>query len=82
MAVLAASMAAAAASSSAGAHDCQCRFFGQSYNQGETVCMRGKIAQCAMYLNNSSWKVVAEACPVVRTPEARHLASLPGPLAR
>lgn len=71
-----------AAATPAGAHDCQCRFFGQSYNQGETVCMRGKIARCAMYLNNSSWKVVAEACPLALSPEPPRLANLHGPIVR
>jgi hypothetical protein len=69
MAVLAACTAAMAAAASVGAHDCQCRYSGQSYDQGTTVCMRGKVAQCGMYLNNSSWKVVAEACPQVRAPQ-------------
>ena len=82
MAILAACMAAVAVASTAGAHDCQCRFFGQSYNQGESVCMRGKIAQCAMYLNNSSWKVVAEPCPVALSSEPRHLANATSPTVR
>jgi ribonuclease I len=65
-----------AAASSAGAHDCQCRFAGQKYDQGTTVCMRGKVAECGMFLNNSSWNVVAETCPQVRAPQVqqpRHL---------
>jgi hypothetical protein len=64
-----------AAASSAGAHDCQCRFAGQKYDQGTTVCMRGKVARCGMVLNNSSWKIVAEACPQVRAPQAPQLAT-------
>jgi hypothetical protein len=56
-------MAAVAAASAAAAHDCHCRFSGSTYEQGETVCMRGKVARCGMYLNNSSWRVVADACP-------------------
>lgn len=59
--------------SGARAHDCQCRFDGQKYDQGATVCMRGKIAECGMVLNNSSWKIVAEACPQVRAPESPQL---------
>ena len=73
--VLVAFAAALAAASSAGAHDCQCRYSGQKYDQGATVCMRGKIAQCGMYLNNASWNVVAEACPQVRAPQPPQLAT-------
>jgi hypothetical protein len=68
--------------SSAGAHDCQCRFSGQSYDQGATVCMRGKVARCGMYLNNSSWKVVAETCPQAHAPKPRDVANSPAPLLR
>ena len=74
-AVLAACLATIAAASPAGAHDCKCRFFGNTYEQGETVCMRGRITQCGMYLNNSSWNFVAEACPQVGAPPARQLAT-------
>jgi hypothetical protein len=63
------------AASSAGAHDCQCRYAGQKYDQGATVCMRGKVAECGMHLNNSSWNVVAGACPQVRAPRAPQLAT-------
>jgi len=75
-------MAAVAAASTAGAHDCQCRYFGATYRQGETVCMRGKIAQCGMYLNNSSWKELADACPLARAPDPRLIAISPVPLLR
>ena len=74
LAACAAAMAVSvAAASSAGAHDCKCRYAGQKYDQGATVCMRGKVARCGMYLNNSSWKIVAEACPQVRAPQATQL---------
>ena len=79
---MAAVAAASAMASGAGAHDCQCRYSGQSYAQGTTVCMRGKVARCDMYLNNSSWKVVAETCPQVRAPEPRRVAISPAPIAR
>jgi hypothetical protein len=75
-------MAAVALAATAGAHDCQCRFSGQTYQQGDTVCMRGKVAQCGMYLNNSSWNVVADACPVVVLPKPRQLAISPVPVVR
>lgn len=67
--VLAAGAASLVAASSAGAHDCQCRFAGQKYDQGTTVCMRGKIAECGMVLNNSSWNILADICPQVRAPQ-------------
>jgi hypothetical protein len=64
-----------AAASSAGAHDCQCRYAGQMYDQGATVCLRGKVAECGMVLNNSSWNFVAETCPQVRSPQDQQLAT-------
>jgi hypothetical protein len=75
-------MAAVALAATAGAHDCHCRFSGQTYDQGETVCMRGKVALCDMYLNNSSWKVVADACPMAASPRPRQLAISPVPVVR
>jgi len=80
--VLAAWLAAMAAALPAGAHDCKCRFFGNTYEQGETVCMRGRIAQCGMYLNNSSWQKLAEMCPQVRAPHPRLVSIPPVPLLR
>jgi hypothetical protein len=77
-------MAAAAMASTAGAHDCQCRYFGQSYAQGEIVCMHGKLAQCGMYLNNSSGRVWATYAPQAGAPDpqSRQLAISPSPIVR
>jgi hypothetical protein len=62
MALLAAAGLAALPTAVA-AHNCTCRSGGVNYPQGALVCIRGKLARCEMFLNNSSWKVVAEACP-------------------
>ncbi len=59
---------------SVAAHDCKCRSGGVNYPQGALVCVRGKLARCEMFLNNSSWKVVADACPQSRRflPSSQH----------
>jgi hypothetical protein len=43
--------------------NCTCRANGQSYELGQIVCIRGKLAQCQMNLNNTSWQIIAEMCP-------------------
>ena len=45
---------------------CQCRFNGQYFQQGDQVCIRGQMAQCGMYLNNTSWKFSKIPCPIAR----------------
>lgn len=45
---------------------CQCRFNGQYFQQGDQVCIRGQMAQCGMYLNNTSWKFSKTPCPIAR----------------
>jgi hypothetical protein len=46
---------------------CTCRAFGRDYGMGETVCLRldGKpaLAECAMFLNNTSWRSTGRPCP-------------------
>jgi len=53
-------------SGTAQAH-CQCRAFGQTFEQGQVVCLRlpdgSRLARCDKVLNNSSWKKIAEGCP-------------------
>jgi hypothetical protein len=53
-------------------HNCTCRANGRDYAQGQVACIRGKLAQCSMNLNNSSWKIISETCPEVllRVPPA------------
>ena len=43
---------------------CTCRFKGEDFGVGDQVCIRGRMAQCAMYLNNTSWKMLDTPCPV------------------
>lgn len=54
----------------AGTRNCTCRFFGQDYKLGATVCLKGpdgpRLARCAMNLNNTSWKMLERACPSAR----------------
>ena len=46
---------------------CTCRAFGRDYGMGETVCLRieGRpaMAECAMFLNNTSWRSTGRPCP-------------------
>lgn len=43
---------------------CTCRFKGQDFAQGARVCIRGEMAECGMYLNNTSWKFTRTPCPL------------------
>lgn len=44
--------------------NCRCRAAdGHQVEVGETACIRGKLARCEMFLNNSSWKFTDKACP-------------------
>ncbi|MFO1090787.1 MAG: hypothetical protein U1E46_14545 [Hyphomicrobiales bacterium] len=58
----------AGAAGEASAHNCTCRAGGQNYPQGQVLCLRGKLARCEMFLNNSSWKIIADSCPVSSAP--------------
>jgi hypothetical protein len=54
---------ASAAVNAAEQHRCMCRANGQSYQQGQVLCIFNKLQRCEMLLNNSSWKVIADICP-------------------
>jgi hypothetical protein len=47
--------------------ECTCRYAGQSFQQGQTVCIRvggsARLARCDMALNNSSWTFLKQGCP-------------------
>lgn len=43
--------------------NCKCRANGQVFEQGQIACILGKLARCEMFLNNSSWKTIADVCP-------------------
>ena len=51
----------------AGGRNCTCRYFGQDFSLGTTVCLKGpdgpRLARCAMNQNNTSWKVLEQSCP-------------------
>ncbi len=49
--------------------ECKCRADGQQYSQGQILCIRGKLQRCEMALNNSSWKVIADICPLAGVAE-------------
>ena len=53
-----------------GPSNCRCRYFGEYYAQGSTICMKTphglRVARCTMNLNNSSWKISDKTCPVSR----------------
>jgi len=81
--IVAAVLWAAMATPAAADPDCKCRFAGERYGLGTVMCIRGKLARCEMYLNNSSWKTIADACPQVSAPlpplvDAAAIAALAG----
>ena len=49
--------------------ECKCRADGQQYSQGQILCLFGKLQRCEMALNNSSWKVIADICPLADLPK-------------
>lgn len=49
---------------------CTCRANGEKYEQGQILCIRGKLSRCTMNLNNPSWKTISDICPEVRLPRS------------
>lgn len=43
--------------------NCRCRLYGEYYELGTTMCIRGNLRRCEMNLNNTSWKQIADFCP-------------------
>lgn len=47
--------------------ECQCRYDGKVFEQGQLVCIRvggaTRLARCDMVLNNSSWSFLKDGCP-------------------
>jgi len=47
---------------------CTCRYQGQDYGLGESICLKSpnglRMATCAMVLNNTSWKFTSAPCPL------------------
>lgn len=46
--------------------NCTCRFGGSDFQIGDTACIRGTIATCATFLNNTSWAMSKTPCPVAK----------------
>jgi hypothetical protein len=46
--------------------ECTCRHFNQRVEIGAVACVNGKLAQCLMFQNNPSWKIIGETCPQTR----------------
>lgn len=44
---------------------CTCRANNHAYEQGQIVCIRGRLAQCQMNQNVPSWSIISDACPQV-----------------
>ena len=64
-------------SSSAGP-TCKCRYFGKFYALGQSICIRGRVATCALVLNNSSWNFSDRDCqPVADTGKRQSVAIAP-----
>ena len=67
------SLAVSSAAASAG-ENCTCRGNGQDVAEGETVCLKTasgmKMARCERVLNNTSWKMLEEECPLARLPQS------------
>ena len=64
-AVLAGSLFAAPATADP---NCKCRYYGNRYELGTVMCVMGKLSQCVMNLNNTSWKPISDGCPEVSLP--------------
>ncbi|MCR4269207.1 hypothetical protein, partial [Nitratireductor sp. ZSWI3] len=71
------------------AADCLCRANGTAYEQGQLACIRmpggPRLARCEKVLNNSSWRVLDQACQQMSSrPEpsraAAALSTAPHPL--
>lgn len=48
----------------AAGRECYCRVDGRAYLIGQTACIRGRVATCGMYLNNTSWTMSEIPCPM------------------
>lgn len=50
--------------------DCTCRFSGNDFHIGDSICMRSpqglRMAVCGMVQNNTSWQFTNTPCPSAR----------------
>lgn len=56
---------------------CTCRYYGEEFRLGETICMKGqegkRIAICVMVINNPSWEKTGAECPSAQLSPRRSL---------
>lgn len=45
---------------------CVCKANGHDYHEGDIACILGKLSRCEMFVNNTTWKKIADDCPEVR----------------
>lgn len=62
--------------------NCTCRYRGQDFHLGDSVCLPTsnglRLAQCQMVLNNTSWQITDWPCPSAAAPKHRGKAVLAG----
>ena len=46
--------------------DCRCRLYGEYFDIGSIMCIRGSLRRCEMNQNNTSWKKIGDVCPQAR----------------
>ena len=46
--------------------NCRCRLYGEYFDIGSIMCIRGSLRRCEMNQNNTSWKEIGETCPQAR----------------
>ena len=46
--------------------NCRCRLYGEYFDIGSVMCIRGSLRRCEMNQNNTSWKKIGEICPQAR----------------
>ncbi len=65
--------------------DCQCRSNGEFFVQGEHTCIKTsngyRLARCDMVLNNTSWTIIGDSCPLTELDEGQQQTPLKTALA-
>ncbi|MDX1717888.1 MAG: hypothetical protein R3287_13345 [Anderseniella sp.] len=68
--VLSAAAAMAGSAPSLADPNCRCRLYGEYFDIGSVMCIRGKLRRCEMNQNNTSWKQIGDICPQARFDDA------------
>ncbi len=67
----------------AAADECMCRANGERFELGSVVCLKlpsgDRLARCGKVLNNTSWKMLGDGCPITSADEEKRRAE-PSPL--